>query len=120
MLWRRRLRQHSAVSLLNLWRAPCILYCQIDKPDTEISFYILSQLWSFIAVDIVMEEESVVESSTDNSSIDITDNTSDLSDLSSAQYQGLALLQKLQQLKVRRSLYYIDIINIQDQWNPVI
>ena len=52
-----------------------------------------------------MEEESVVESSTDNSSIDITDNTSDLSDLSSAQYQGLALLQKLQQLKVRRSLY---------------
>ena len=62
-----------------------------------------------------MEEESVVESSTDNSSIDITDNTSDLSDLSSAQYQGLALLQKLQQLKVRRSLYYIDIINIQDQ-----
>ena len=62
-----------------------------------------------------MGDESVVESSTDNSSIDITDNTSDLSDLSSAQYQGLALLQKLQQLKVRRSLYYIDIINIQDQ-----
>ena len=59
-----------------------------------------------------MEEESVVESSTDNSSIDITDNTSDLSDLSSAQYQGLALLQKLQQLKVRRS--FIDIFNFQD------
>ena len=37
---------------------------------------------------------------TEDSSIDVTDSTSDLSDLSSAHNQGLALLQKLQQLKV--------------------
>ena len=41
-----------------------------------------------------------VETTTEDSSIDVTDSTSDLSDLSSAQNQGLALLQKLQQLKV--------------------
>ena len=41
-----------------------------------------------------------VETTTEDSSIDVTDSTSDLSDLSSAHTQGLALLQKLQQLKV--------------------
>ena len=41
-----------------------------------------------------------VETTTEDSSIDVTDSTSDLSDLSSAHNQGLALLQKLQQLKV--------------------
>ena len=41
-----------------------------------------------------------VETTTEDSSIDVTDSTCDLSDLSGAHTQGLALLQKLQQLKV--------------------
>ena len=36
----------------------------------------------------------------DSESINITDTTSDLSDLSNSHYQGIMLLQKLQQLKV--------------------
>ena len=48
-----------------------------------------------------MEVGGVDPETTEDSSIDVTtDSTSDLSDLSSAQNQGLALLQKLQQLKV--------------------
>ena len=45
-----------------------------------------------------------VETTTD-SSMDVTDSTSDLSDLSGAHTQGLALLQKLQQLKVSGAEY---------------
>ena len=48
-----------------------------------------------------MEADGDVETTTEDSSLDVTDlTTSDLSDLSSATNQGLALLQKLQQLKV--------------------
>ena len=49
-----------------------------------------------------------VETTTEDSSIDVTtDSTSDLSDLSTAHNQGLALLQKLQQLKVSGLLVII-------------
>ena len=65
-----------------------------------------------------MEAGDDVETTTEDSSLDVTDvTTSDLSDLSSATNQGLALLQKLQQLKVSRCFYFILSISREER-NP--
>ena len=42
-----------------------------------------------------------LETDTDDDSVTITDTTSDMSDLTNSHYQGVMLLQKLQQLKVK-------------------
>ena len=48
-----------------------------------------------------------LDTDTEDDSVTITDTTSDISDLTNSHYQGVMLLQKLQQLKVMNGKTYI-------------
>ena len=60
-------------------------------------------------MEMMEKSQAINETGDESDSINLTDSTSDLSDLSNSHYQGIMLLQKLQQLKVKiKSLLPLD------------